>query len=197
MARPEENIIIEDNIYVTRVKEGDKEAFGGLYDKYIEQIYRFVYYKVFNKEITEDIVSDVFFKALDRIHSFDQQKAGFSSWLYAIARNTVTDHFRTDRKNENIEDIFDIGVDDRTIEQSDASKALKEVEDYLRKLNATQREIVILRIWEDMSYKEIAAVTGGTEGSVKMNFSRLIKKIREDLKHMVGSGLPFMVLLHL
>ena len=67
-------------------QNGDSEAFGQLYDKYFKKIYRFIYYKINQKELTEDLVADTFTKALDGIKKFKNGKGTFSSWLYQIAR---------------------------------------------------------------------------------------------------------------
>jgi RNA polymerase sigma-70 factor, ECF subfamily len=169
----------DDLVYTARCQLGNTEAFGVLYDRYLDKIYRFVYYKTFSKEMAEDITSDVFHKALQKIGSFDSEKGTFSAWLYRIARNSVIDHYRTNKPEVSIEDVFDIAVDERTVESLDAISELKKVTEYLETLNAKQREIITLRIWEELSYKEIAAMVGGSEDSVKMAFSRGIRELRE------------------
>ncbi len=164
----------DDAIYVTRCKSGETEAFGVLYDKYLDPIYRFVYYKTFSKEAAEDLTSDVFHKALEKLTTFDQSKGDFSTWLYRIARNRVIDYYRTKKVTDPIDDAFDVGIDERTPETLDAIAALGKVTAYLETLDAKQREIIMLRVWEERSYREIAAIVGGTEDSVKMAFSRSI-----------------------
>jgi len=171
---------VSDNTYVEKFRLGESAAFGFLYDRYAERIYRFVYYKTFNKEMAEDIVSDVFYKALERINSYDPEKGVFSAWLYRIARNTVIDKYRTKKTTVDIDDIFDLGEDTRLEEKLDAEATLKKVSKYLEKLNAKQREIVTLRVWEELSYKEIADIVGSTENAVKMAFSRTIREVREN-----------------
>ncbi len=89
----------EDNMLAKHAQEGITADFGELYDRYAEPLYRFVYYKVFSKEIAEDLVSDVFHKALKQLHSFNPTKGNFSQWIYTIARNTVIDHYRTHKRN--------------------------------------------------------------------------------------------------
>jgi RNA polymerase sigma-70 factor, ECF subfamily len=164
---------------VAVIKGGDREAFSLLYDRYIERIYRFVYYKTLSKDTAEDIVSSTFLKAFEKLESFDEKKGTFSQWLYAIARNSVIDHYRTARKVENIEDVVGLGEDTRKEEKLDAEETLKVIERYIKRLNPRQREIVILRVWEEMPYKEIADVVGGSEDAVKMMYSRTIHEIRE------------------
>jgi RNA polymerase sigma-70 factor (ECF subfamily) len=164
---------------IKRVQEGDTNAFGSLYDSYIEQIYRFVFYKTMHKEIAEDIVSDVFIKAFAGISSYTPKTgASFSAWLYTIARNKVIDYYRSKKTAVNIEDLFDIPHDAEIVENADAKELLSKIGTHLKTLNAKQREIVFLRVWEDMSYKEISKIVGGTEESVRMSFSRAMSDIR-------------------
>ena len=169
----------DDSQYVKQVQAGNAEAFGILYDRYLDKIYRFIYYKTFNKETAEDLTSEVFHKALIKITSFDLDKGSFSTWLYQIARNRVIDYYRTAKSVVPLEDVFDMGVDERTPETLDAVAKLGEVKEYLQTLSAKQREIITLRVWEEKSYREIAELLGGSEDSVKMAFSRIIKELRE------------------
>ena len=169
----------DDGALVLALKGGESAAFGALYDRYVGKIYRFVYYKTFVKETAEDITSDVFHKAFERIASFNPEKGNFSQWIYRIARNAVIDHYRTQKKNVPIEDVFDIGEEDRTIAEHDVLLTMAHVRTYLEKLSPKQREIITLRIWEEKSYREIAEIVEGTEDSVKMAFSRAMKDLRE------------------
>jgi RNA polymerase sigma-70 factor, ECF subfamily len=172
--------MLDEVLVIKKAQSGDSEAFGMLFDTYYDKIFRFVYYKVFNKEVAEDIAGDVFYKALTKLPTYAPEKGVFASWLYRIARNAIIDYFRTKHETENIEDAFDIGFDERTSEVLDAIADLNKVGEYLTRLNARQREIIILRIWEEMSYKEISEIVGGTEDSVKMAFSRGIRELREQ-----------------
>ena len=169
----------DDSVYVKRCQVGETESFGVLYDRYLDKIFRFVYYKTFSHETAEDVTSTIFHKALEKINSYNEGKGSFSSWLYQIARNSVIDHYRTNKNNLSLEDVFDIGVNERTPETIDAISALKMVQTYLETLDVRQREIITLRIWEDKSYKEIAEIIGGSEASIKMAFSRGIRELRE------------------
>lgn len=165
---------------VQRAQAGDSVAFGELYDLYLDPIYRFIYYKVFSRDLAEDLTSDTFMKAFSRLNSYNEARGRFNSWLYQIARNTVVDHYRTVKNNQPLDDVFDVPYDARTPEQLDALSGLEKVEDYLKTLPARQREIIVLRVWDGMSFKDIAALLGGTENSVKMAFSRSIRQLREE-----------------
>jgi RNA polymerase sigma-70 factor (ECF subfamily) len=182
---------------VVRAQAGDSEAFGLLYDHYLDAIYRFIYYKVFSREVAEDLTSDTFFKALRQLGSYNSNRGRFNSWLYQIARNTVVDYYRTKKESVPIDDIFDIGHDERTPEQLDALAGLAKVEEYLKTLPARHREIITLRIWEGKSFEEIATLLGGTEASMKMAFSRSIRELRRvcgdraPLLWLLMTALPF------
>ena len=82
---------------VLRARDGDAEAFGSLYDHYVELVYRYVYYRVGTHQLAEDITSETFLRALRRICDFHWQGKDFGAWLVTIARNLVADHFKSGR----------------------------------------------------------------------------------------------------
>lgn len=162
-------------------RAGNFEGFGELYEVYIKKIYSFVYYKTYHKEIAEDIVSEVFMKALENIGGYKPSRGSFSAWLYGIARHAVIDHFRGSRPNINIEDIWDLS-DEKNLEiDLDAREKLKEVKKYLVKFSPAHREIIIMRLWGEMSYREISEIVGLSEANCKMIFSRNMAKLRAEI----------------
>jgi RNA polymerase sigma-70 factor (ECF subfamily) len=162
-------------------ENNSRSEFTILYDQYVDKIYRFIYYKTHHKETAEDLTSAAFVKALNSFSSFDQNKGGFSAWIYKIARNTVIDFYRSKKTLINIDDVWDLS-DNQDIEREvDASLKLAEVKKYLKNLSSEQRDVVILRVWEGLSYKEIAAVLGKSENGCKMMFFRTIKKLKEEM----------------
>ncbi len=171
----------EDKDIIVRCQIGKLEDFAFLYDKYAKKIYSFVYFKIQHQETAEDLVTQVFIKALEKISSFDISKGTFQAWIYQIARNKVIDHYRTVKKVSNIDDVWDL-QDGTDIERDiDIKNRLLDVEEYLKNLKAEQREVIIMRVWQDMSYKEIAEALGKTEASCKMKFSRTINKLRDEM----------------
>lgn len=160
---------------------GNLKEFGVLYDRYVKKIYDFIYYKTWHRETAEDLTSQVFFKALENINSFDEAKGGFSSWIYRIARNTVIDHYRTKKQEVNIDDVWGLQKDNTIETDIDVSQKLEKVREYLEQFKPQQREVVILRLWENMSYHEIAEATGLSVASCKMTVSRVLNKLRQEM----------------
>lgn len=162
-------------------QRGELEYFENLYGAYVHDIYRFVYYRVRNKEIAEDITSDIFFKALKGIARFSEGQS-FRAWIYTIARNTLIDHYRkhkdiTSLDNDDAPDVID---ESQNIEEEQHNVLLiEQVRTSLKQLSKAQQEIVIMRVWDELSYKEIAEITGKTEGNCKMIFSRAVGQLRD------------------
>jgi len=179
---------MNDLSLIKQYKTGDKDAFSVLYQKYIEKIYKFVFYKTMHKETAEDLTSTVFFKALDKIETFEGKKAKFQTWLYNIARNTVIDYYRTKKPNVDVEDFWGIADENHLETTIDSNLKIEEVKKYLQTLNPEQREIVILRIWEGLSYKEISEIVGKSENACKVTFSRTVSKLKDNVLLIIIFG---------
>ncbi|MFC1732876.1 RNA polymerase sigma factor [candidate division KSB1 bacterium] len=173
---------------ITQCKQGNLDEFGKLYDEYVKKIYQFIYFKTHNRETAEDLTSHTFMKALENISSFNEKKASFKTWLYKIARNTIIDHYRTDRPTSDIDDAW--GVSDKVDIERDTDMQMKveAVQKYMEKLKPEQRELILLRVWGGNSFSEIAEITGKSEASCKMMFKRVMEKLRDDFA-------PLMILL--
>ena len=165
---------------IQECQSGKLDRFGEIYDLYIKKIYSFIYYRTGHKEVAEDITSIVFMKAIDNINKFDHIQGKFSSWLYRIAKNSVIDHYRTDKNLSNIEDVWALIEDNDLCDVLDVNLKLRDVQEYMNKFSKEQREIILMRVWDGLSYKEIAEITGKSEGALKMVVSRILGQIRKD-----------------
>ena len=174
MAIPESQII-------RQCQAGKLESFGLLYDRYIRKIYDFIYYKTHHRQTAEDLTSQTFIKALKKINQFDSAKGSFAGWLYQIARHSVIDHYRTKKAEVDIADVWDLSTNQNIARDAETADRLREIGQYLEGLSSQQREIVILRLWQQLSYAEIAELLGKTESSCKMMFSRTINQLRKSL----------------
>jgi len=170
-----------DSDLVHSYKTGDSTAFDQLYIRHLKGVYAFIFYRVMDKMTAEDITSQTFIKALEHIGSYDSDKGAFSTWLYRIARNTLLDHFRTTRPTKNIDDVWDLAADENPFLDASASLDARQVRDVLNQLPKDKRDLVIMRLWDGLSYKEIADLTSKSEASCKMMFSRTVADLRTQM----------------
>jgi RNA polymerase sigma-70 factor (ECF subfamily) len=165
---------------VSRAQQGDADAFGELYDRYVDVVYRYVQYRVANAALAEDLTSETFLRALRRITSYTWQGRDFGAWLVTIARNLVADHFKSSR--------FRLEV--TTGEMLDANEVARSPEDdvlevlsneallkAVRKLNPQQQECVTLRFLQGLSVAETARIMGKNEGAIKTLQYRAVRTL--------------------
>jgi len=166
---------------VKQCQQGNSEQFTLLFDEYYKKIYDFIYFRTHHKETAEDIVSLVFTKSLENIKTFNPSKGKFSTWLYQIARNSIIDHYRAFKETSNIEDAWDISSNVNIERDTDTKAKLEKVQEFLKTLPRQQRDIVIMRVWDGLSHKEIAEILQISEANSKMSFSRAISKINKEV----------------
>ncbi len=174
---------------ITRAHDGDTASFGVLYEKYVAAIYAFVYWKVQHRETAEDITSRAFMKALKNIRSLEAAEGAFRPWVYTIARNTVVDHWRTHREHADVDDVWDLVGDEDIPRDADARMRLAGVQKYVQQLDAVQRDIVLLRVWGDLTYEDIGHIVGKRPDNCKVIFSRAVRKMRADLAVLLAMAL--------
>lgn len=173
----------EDRL-IKQAQKGDNGSFASLYDEYLPKIFRFVLFKVNNRQAAEDLTHDIFLSAWQNLASYKPQGFPFSSWLYQIARNRVIDHYRTNRGHSSIddadEDLFKVVS---AVEHSlDQMLDLKKVSEALDRLSEDQKEVIIMRFVEDLSYPEIAAAMEKSEGAVRLLQHRAINNLKNIFK---------------
>lgn len=185
-ARPAANDPAED-VRLVQLSKVDPEAFGALYDKYADLIYRFVYRRLSNHESAEDVTAEVFFKAIKAIDSYRPDAGPFSAWLYRIAANAVVDHARARRITASLDvtmDTADRGapVDEQVINRVEAAKVWAAIDG----LTEAQRLAVTLRFGRDLPIADIAEHMGRTEGAVKLLLNRGLAAVRAQLSPGAG-----------
>lgn len=166
-----------------RAAQRDVGAFEKLYHAHLDVIYRFVYYKVSDPTIAEDLTADVFAKAWERIDRYQWRNLPIQHWLLRIARNVVIDHWRAKRRpTTSIDDLYDAADDDPS--PDDAVLRDIEVESLrvaLLQLPDDQRDVIILRFIEDLSHAEAAAVLGKSVVAVRQIQVRALKALQKVL----------------
>ena len=165
---------------VRAAQAGDADAFGKLYDHYLDLVYRYVYYRVGGKALAEDLVSETFLRALRRIGSFEWQGRDFAAWLITIARNIIADHYKSGRFRLEVStaDMLDADRADEGIEagvlEGLTNAALLEA---VKKLNGEQQECVVLRFLQGLSVLETAQAMGKSEGAIKALQYRAVRTL--------------------
>ena len=92
---------IDEASLIQDLHDDNRESFAPLYEEYFESLYRHIFYKTLDKDLTQDIVSDAFFKAFDNINQFSYTRPGsFKSWLYTIASNLLLDHWKASKSDQ-------------------------------------------------------------------------------------------------
>jgi RNA polymerase sigma-70 factor (ECF subfamily) len=171
---------------VRAAQQGDADAFGRLYDRYVDVVHRFVLYRVGDRSLAEDLTSETFLRALRRITTVSYQGRDVGAWFITIARNLVFDHVKSSRYR--LEVVTAEVSDGQLAATSPASSPEHEVlaaataAELMRcvaKLNSDQRECVELRFLHGLSVSETAQVMGRNEGAVKALQHRAVRRLAQ------------------
>jgi len=180
-----------ENVILNRAIQGDHEAFGKLYEDYVERIFNYVYYRTGNQHDAEDLTARVFFRAMRRIPQYQERGLPVSAWLYRIAHNLVANWHRDRGRRPEIS--LDEGF--TAIPHSEHPEiALLQLEeqDYLlriiRDLPPERQQLIILKFVEHMSNSEIGQIMGRTEGAVKSLYHRTLLTLRVDMETISNDG---------
>lgn len=167
---------------VDRAVEGDAEAFGGLYDLFADDLYRYFYAHLNSYHDAEDLVSRTFMRAWRAIGSFKWKGRPFEAWLFTLARNQLTD-FHRERRN-NLTTLDDARPDGRPGPEAVAlsAAAARETREALQKLTEEQRQVLVLKFFLERDNREIAAIMGKREGTVRALQMRALQALKRQLR---------------
>jgi RNA polymerase sigma-70 factor, ECF subfamily len=171
--------------------QGDADAFGTLYERYVERIYNYIYYRTGNVHDAEDLTARVFYRALRHINNYTDRGLPFSAWLYRIAHNLVANWHRDRARHQEIplSDAPDIrykGVaPESAVVQTQDQEALLRI---IRHLPSERQHLLILKFVEHMSNTEIGAIMGRSEGAVKSLYHRTLLSLRDELEGLDLAG---------
>ena len=188
--------MLTDDMLVARYTEGDNKAFDELLARYQGKLFNYIYFIVRNQEVAEDIFQETFVKAITTIQQGRYTASGkFGAWLTRIAHNMIIDGYRQERNENTISndetevDLFnDADLCDDNIEtQMVNEQTLRDVRRLLDALPDNQREVVYMRFYQDLSFKEIAEITGVSINTAlgRMRYALMgMRRIAEE-KHIV------------
>ena len=177
---------LADNALMLKVKEGNLDKLGLLFERYKKPLFGFFYGMNKDSDLSEDLVQNVFFRILKYRYLF-RGEGDFKTWMFHIARNVSHDHFRKNKWKfkESIENWEDrLGTDenrDTKFQQDDEVHLLSMAMD---RLPEDKREILLLSKFQDKKYKEIGEILGCTEGAVKVKVFRALQELKEVYKEL-------------
>jgi RNA polymerase sigma-70 factor, ECF subfamily len=190
-----------EKILLANLRRKDKDAFIYLYDSYLDKVYRFIYFKVGNKEEAEDITSSVFLKVWNCVQEGNiQEQNSIKPFLYTIARNLVIDHYRkssnrmTASLDSRSDDEYEISeseisyikdnpeiMDEKNnlADSIDKGFELEIVMKKLLELKDEYREVIILRYIDELSVKEISDIINKPKGNTRVLLHRAMKALKD------------------
>lgn len=188
--------MLTDDMLVARYSEGDNKAFDELLARYQSKLFNYIFFIVRSQELAEDIFQETFVKAITTIQQGRYTPSGkFGSWLTRIAHNMIVDSYRQERNentisNDEVEvDLFnDADLCDDNIEtQMVNEQTLADVRRLMDALPSNQREVVYMRYYQDLSFKEIAEITGVSINTAlgRMRYAIMGMRRLAEEKHIV------------
>ena len=178
----------DDSELIARAAQGDREAFGALYERYVFRVFRHVYYLTSDPHTAEDLTAQTFLNALEAIPRYEVRGVPFLAWLLRIAYNLTLNHKKV-RKNGTAQLPESLEVQG-TIYSPEASCEAKadgeRVWEGVRRLRSDQRQVIVMRFIDGLSYPDIARVLGKSIGAVRVIQYRALCALRRRLEDDVG-----------
>ncbi|MFZ6013065.1 MAG: RNA polymerase sigma factor [Bacteroidota bacterium] len=175
-----------DNALMLKVKDGDLDKLGLLFERYKKPLFGFFYGMTKDVELCEDLVQNVFFRILKYRYLF-RGEGDFKTWMFHIARNVNNDHFRKNKwkLKESIEHWEErLGSDENRSTEFEQDEEMKLLSMAMDKLPEDKREILFLSKFQEKKYKEIGDIIGCSEGAVKVKVFRALQELREVYKEL-------------
>lgn len=161
---------------------GDAAAFGQLYDLYLDRVYRYVYYRLGNRQDAEDVTEQVFLRALQAINRFRHHDSPFIAWLLGIARNAVIDHLRARKANQPLsEALMDKDRHGDPALMADLRCTHEQLRQAILGLKPDYRDVIVLRFVEQLDHAQTAAALDKSEGAARVLQHRALAALREAL----------------
>ena len=171
-----------DAALIKRSQAGDESAFVALYEQYQPAVYTYLCYRMGDRMLAEDLTAEVFIRLLDRLATLDVRERPLLAWLYTIAANLATDHYRKNGRYQwlTLDEERDRQETD-TSHTADSQMTQETVAKALNHLTEEQRQVVLLKFVEGRSNAEVGAILGKNEGSIKSLQHRALAALRRVL----------------
>lgn len=176
--------MVDEKTWITKAKDGDREALNHVISYYWQPIYRLIYSKVGNGEDARELTQDTFMKAFRALPQYKIQDVSFKSYLGRIAVNVVTDFWRKSGRTPKVTDITDYqetlcDTGEKPEDYALRQEGRDEMADLVNRLPEEQRQAVQLRVIMGLSIRDAAVRMNKTEAAIKMLQSRALKNLRE------------------
>lgn len=173
----------EEAKLIQRAKAGDPSAFAEIYDRYQPVIYRYIFYRIGDESIAEDLTSEVFVRLVEKIDGFTYRGRPLLAWLYTIARNLITDYHRQTGSPRLLPLEESLVADSGDPEEAaDRALAQRRLARAIARLTEDQRQVILLRFVEGMDTRSVARVLGKPVGAVKALQHRALVAMRRILE---------------
>ncbi|RKR84788.1 RNA polymerase sigma-70 factor (ECF subfamily) [Mucilaginibacter gracilis] len=179
---------LTDNAIMLKVRAGDLDRMGLLFERYNRQLYGFLFHMTYKREASEDMVQMVFYKMLKYRHTFTGD-GEFVAWMYSIARNTIIDEAKKNKKHlhDSAEDMAEVLPSDMSTDgQLERKQEKQELHKAMSKLSTDQREILTMSRFQELKHQEIAQILNITEGAVKVRVHRAMCELKNIYTKMVS-----------
>ncbi len=163
---------------IDAAKGGDKDAFGKIYNLFYPRIFRYCHFNTKKEDLAHDFCQETFLRAWKNLTSFSHKKGGsFQAYLFKIARNLIIDHSRK-KKEVPIEKAAEVQSEEDLEGGLDEKQNQIKVQNALEKLSDLERQVIILRYFEEMTTYEVAKAVGIREGALRVRLHRILKKLK-------------------
>lgn len=173
-----EDKLMQELQWIKRAKE-DPRSFEPLYNKYYEQIFRYIYQRMDDKELAHDITSQVFLKALNNISKYEYRGVPFASWLYRIAKSELYQSFRDQKASRTVNvDTVNLSGMIEEMEEDVSEEARVVLLKAISELSDEDVQMIEMRYFEKRSFKEIGEILDITENNAKVKAHRIVQKMK-------------------
>lgn len=174
---------VEEEGLIRSAKQGNADAFATLYRANVQKIFRYIFYRISDQQVAEDLTGDVFMRALEGINRYDDRGKPFIAWLYTIAHSRVVDHYRKTQRRPNESDIESVSLSvapnlDAALIRRHAAQQLRQA---ITELTDDQQQVVILRFIERQPINQVAQIMGKKSNAIKALQHRALRSLARRL----------------
>ncbi|MGA9533373.1 MAG: RNA polymerase sigma factor [Anaerolineales bacterium] len=180
---------IPDAALVARAQDGDTDAFGMLYERYVDQIFRYVRTRVSETRDAEDLTESVFVRSFEALDGYEERGHPYTAFLYQVARNVLVDHYRKPEEEQGLDDVGPLisrSPDlERRIEEDQQVQIIRRA---MENLTEDYQEVIRLRVLLSLPTANVAEWLDRSEGAVRVLLYRALKALRKEVELVSHDG---------